>query len=447
MTESARGYRWPVAASRLVAMLFVAMSALLVAAQGIPPTFRAAVDLIVLDVQVVDAAGRPIRGLLPSHFEVTIDGRRRDVLAANLMEYSAAPVAAPSDKPPFGVDGVTASGTAASAAPASAASAAPHGRFYVLAVDTMSFNQSVSRGMVTAAKRFLAHLRPDDVVGVYAYPTGPSLDPTTDHSAVARTLDRVIGARDNAPTGQFTLRPSEIVDIATSLGTRGALSTTGADADAAARECGGGVDARPSPQCLRQLQAEVSSAVGMYEAVAQVSLGGLRRVIQRLGSVPGRKTLVLMTAGMLVADRAGGRPDLSAIATLAGQDAARSNVTIYTVYVDQHTLNQNSAETRSGNANRFSTSMRDSMVMSHWFDQFSDRAGGALIRDAFGHGERGFDQVLQETSAFYQLAVAPSDVDRDSRPHSLDVKVRAKRATLRGRSWVIIPVPSVTPSS
>ena len=39
------------------------------------PTFRAATDLIAVDVQVVDADGRPLTRLRPDQFEVSIHGR------------------------------------------------------------------------------------------------------------------------------------------------------------------------------------------------------------------------------------------------------------------------------------------------------------------------------------------------------------------------------------
>ena len=38
------------------------------------PTFRSAVDLIALDVQVVDGSGTPIRTLGPADFDVSILG-------------------------------------------------------------------------------------------------------------------------------------------------------------------------------------------------------------------------------------------------------------------------------------------------------------------------------------------------------------------------------------
>src|SRR5262245_18019332 len=51
-----------------------------------PPAFRSGVELVSVDVQVVDKRGQPITGLKPEQFEVTIDGRRRQVMSAQLID-------------------------------------------------------------------------------------------------------------------------------------------------------------------------------------------------------------------------------------------------------------------------------------------------------------------------------------------------------------------------
>ena len=50
-----------------------------------PPPFRASVDLIALDVQVADKDGAPITSLRPAQFTVTLDGKPRRVVSADLI--------------------------------------------------------------------------------------------------------------------------------------------------------------------------------------------------------------------------------------------------------------------------------------------------------------------------------------------------------------------------
>src|SRR5215831_2406612 len=49
--------------------------------------FRSSVDLIAVDVQVIDRDGHPVLGLPLDRFAVTIDGRRRRVVSAELVDY------------------------------------------------------------------------------------------------------------------------------------------------------------------------------------------------------------------------------------------------------------------------------------------------------------------------------------------------------------------------
>ena len=52
------------------------------------PPFRSGIDLIAVDVQVVDAQGRPIQTLDARNFEVDIEGRRRRIVSADLLQFT-----------------------------------------------------------------------------------------------------------------------------------------------------------------------------------------------------------------------------------------------------------------------------------------------------------------------------------------------------------------------
>ena len=55
-----------------------------------PPTFRSAVELIAVDVNVVDRNGQPVAGLDAEQFEVSVDGSPRRVAWATFLDYAAA---------------------------------------------------------------------------------------------------------------------------------------------------------------------------------------------------------------------------------------------------------------------------------------------------------------------------------------------------------------------
>ena len=54
------------------------------------PVFRGGVDLVTLDVTVVDKDGKPVRGLKPEDFVVTLEKQPRPVRALDFLEFGSA---------------------------------------------------------------------------------------------------------------------------------------------------------------------------------------------------------------------------------------------------------------------------------------------------------------------------------------------------------------------
>ena len=57
-----------------------------------PPAFRTAVDLVIVDVQVVAAQGKPMPGLTTAQFDVSIAGRKRRVVLAEFVHTDEGPI-------------------------------------------------------------------------------------------------------------------------------------------------------------------------------------------------------------------------------------------------------------------------------------------------------------------------------------------------------------------
>jgi hypothetical protein len=142
---------------------------------------------------------------------------------------------------------------------------------------------------------------------------------------------------------------------------------------------------------------------------------------------------------MPAADRPGGRPNMSDLARVLGEEAARANATIYTLFFDTTQFQTYAAETRKADQHP-AFQVRESEVLSRFLDQFASTSGGALMRIVVGAGESALARILRETSAYYLLGVAPATTDRDGKTHRLRVKVDAKGATVRSRTFVHIPV-------
>jgi hypothetical protein len=189
------------------------------------------------------------------------------------------------------------------------------------------------------------------------------------------------------------------------------------------------------PNCRIEVLQEARGLALYFEMIAKQSLGRLRDLIRALGRLDRRKTLVLLSGGMPVSDRVGGRPDIGDLGILVGQEAARANTAVYTLFVDWKFLESYTAASASANLNP----IRDGVMNATWLDQFSGTAGGKLFTVSAGNGMFAFDRILTESSAYYLLGVAPEEADRDGTPRRLSVKVKQGGATVRARMWAIVP--------
>jgi hypothetical protein len=282
-----------------------------------------------------------------------------------------------------------------------------------------------------AARQFIAGLAPTDQLGLVAYPIGPKIDPTTDHTLVSIALGTIVG-QAQADTSQFHLRASEIVDLNAALSGH-APSASSALETVAIRECGNPVE----ESCRARLISELAGTALYYEGQANLSIGILRSLLKTMERVAGRKTVVLVSGGMIASDVPGGRPDISEIGIEAGKEAARANAAIYTLYLDDTLRGHFSADAPGQKG--FDNLERDSLIMGRWLEQFSGSAGGTLFRLQTGSGESAFARILTEIGSYYLLGVELAEEDRDGRTHEITVKANQRKATVRGRRWVMVP--------
>ena len=404
----------------LLAGLALLIPGLAARQQDQSPTFRSAVDLIAVDVQVVTDDGTPVAGLGPADFDVSISGQRRRVVSADYVRSSTV------DGRPFTTS--TAGGAVASNLWATTSDATA-GRIYMLAFDISSLSVGDSRTVANAAKALIDRLQPADRVGLYTFPIGTLIEPTADHAGLRRALDTVVGSTAQGLMSHFNLSVSEIIDI----NAESAGSGSGVLASVSEREC-----PEFGPGCVAQIQIEARSLAFYLEGRATEILHGLGRLVRLLGEHEGRKTVILFSSGIPASDRAGGRPDVGDLPRALGQDAAATNTTIYTLFMDSGELSALSAETRRLVGTPASRS-RDRALGSRIMEEFTGASGGAFMPVLTGSGEYALGRVLRETSSHYLLGVEPDARDRDGRLRPLRVRVDRDNVTLRSRTWVVVP--------
>jgi VWFA-related protein len=391
-------------------------------------TFRSAVDLIAIDVQVVDRRGNSIEHVPAGAFLVSIEGRRRNVVSAQFLRHAST---APS------LEGTPSSSRGDESA--------WDPRTFIVAVDEGSFEVGTTREVTADLRALVDRLDDVDRVGLYIYPSGVWIYPTTDRAPLRVALSRVFGSR--APLQSiYNLRPWEIVDITAQPTNPNSIVTSATGRGASAvmaiaeqldpilrvqrRECPG------DSECPKRIYAEGMELGVQLQHQAEASLSGLKDLLTGVAGMAGRKTVLLISGGLLVSDRADGRPQVGDAAKMMGQAAARSQTTIYTVYLDSTTANSSSAAKKGAASSDMS---RDHAMFGNWLGDFSRAAGGEQLAVSVGGGAFAFDRVLRECASYYLLGVEPAEADRDGRPRQLRVRADVPGATVRSRQWVLVP--------
>jgi VWFA-related protein len=380
--------------------------------------FQSGVNLLAIDALVVDRTGQPITGLTPADFVVKINNQVRKIVSADLVrhtttEASAAPAAAPS---------------APRAVIRTPGRIVDNTRTIVIGIDEPSFLIDQIKPAARAAQAFIRKLDPHDMVGVYVYPyTKPALDMTHDHASVADKLEGVMGRRDRQ-TGSFNLSPHEIISI--SAGDKEVWQAV------ALKECPPGLF---FPPCKEQVASEAKQLGSLYEFEGARRVVAISELIYSLGALPGRKTLVVLSAGLMSSSQVGGRPDFRSYMTRLGEQAARANVMLYLIHMD-NSFEEPMSAARSGGTRpelHSRNSLADAGAWASGLERLAGETGGVYLPWKNGTGELVFDRVLRETTAYYLLGVEPVDKDWDGRTLLVNVKTTVKGATVRALRQVI----------
>jgi VWFA-related protein len=389
--------------------------------QDKPPTFRSGVELVAIEASVVGPEGAPVRGLAPADFSVAIDGKPRRVVSVGYADFLEQRAAA-------GSDSVTLDSTFSSNEDEADASGTE--RFIVLAIDQASFRPGSARGAIGAASRFLDNLDAFDRVALAAFPSpGPVVLPTSNREVIRKALALVAGRAEPIqppyPDMHFSL--SEALDIA-----GGDVRVLNAVVD---RECGGFTAPVDFQICRTNLESSVPGVIDGVRNRTWQSLAGLQGVIDGLRAVDGRKTIVLLSAGIAGKDERS-VIDYSDEMRRLSESAAATNCFIYALHIDSSFL-----ENRDVERPRLPESLaRDASLMATGLDTIVGMNGGVRYR-VTASADFAFERVSREISGYYLLAVEAGDADRDGKPHKIRVRVDRPGVQVRSRPEFTIAPP------
>jgi VWFA-related protein len=377
------------------------------AADQEPPVFPAAVDIVAVDVNVVDAQGRPVRRLTTDDFSLTVDGKPRALASVEYVDLdgTSEPTEAKPRSPYFSTN-----------------AGAPRGRLVLIVVDQANIRVGGGRAVMNAADQLLDRLTPADRTGLIAIPPpGPSVELTAEHALVREALKKVTGrARFTGPT----------------LGLTEALAYVDHDSirwsQVTDRECGQIADEKQREACIRQLEGEAQEVGIRYRAESQASFKSLGAVFEALKTIEGPKTVLLITEGL--SDFEG----MGAITEMASR-AAAARVSLYVLRLDG---GGGFADAERSRPNQ--SAFEDEDVRRRGIDALASVARGAVF-NVVGSAEAVFDRISRELTGYYLLGFEAHAGDRDGRDHAIRVQVNRRNLTVRSRSRLTIPAAGSGP--
>lgn len=386
-----------------------------------PPSFRSRVDVVTIDVHVVDRDGQPVRDLRPEDFALTVDGKARRAVAANLVSYGGNPRVA---------EGTPAAGHREGADPIASPSAAP-GRLVLLVVDEANIRAGYARFAADAALALIDRGQPSDRIGLLSIPYSTvRVEPTRDRAVLKQGLQRIAGhltSVDAQVGAQYAVGLSEAFMF---------LHDRRAFAQVLMRECVEKVPGATSPSGPCQAEVENLARTMMTDARQRMltSSRSLSSVIEALGQVEGPKTLVLLSEELPVASFVSERKDFEAETSRISAAAARAQANVYVLHLDSPLFDvENRLHPASATA--------DADLRSSGLETVATLTGGRRLMVS-GRAEAAFERILRETSAFYVVGFEAEPADRDGKPHLVRVTANRKGIEVRARRAFVFSEPS-----
>jgi VWFA-related protein len=444
-----------------VCLGFLLLSAFPLGAAGaestIPPSVKSAppsdtagfeetsqVVAVEVPVNVVDRAGRPVRGLSADDFEVFDENERQKVSSFDVVDLKTL-TPAPADAPP---------------GPAEELPAKERRHFLLLFDLSFSTPTAILKARL-AARDFLLHaLHPSDLVavGTYSLEQGPRLVVTftPDRAQLARAID-TLGMNKAQEAGLrrdplfFVLDNPEVMDTET-------RSTAGASTELRAQR----------DQAIREYIVSITSAAERDErnfergriSTYTKALGAMART---LNAVPGRKNVVLFSEGfesklLLGRSEGGDEADQDNDNIAHGRTWLVDNDQRYGNTELQNVLNHMLEEFRRADCVIQAVDIGGLRAGSEAGGRgrangqealfyMANETGGELFKDTNNLGQQ-LQAVLERTDVTYLLTFERSDLKLDGAYHRLKVKAKlppGARLTFRPGYYAPRPFQELDP--
>jgi VWFA-related protein len=387
--------------------------------------FSVTSTLVQVDAVVTDGKGRNIADLAPDDFQVLIDGRAQPLTHFSYVRLStAAPTTSPARE--------AKSGPVLPPPPSAQLRPEDVRRTVVLMVDDLGLSFESMALVRNSLRKFIENqMQPGDLAAVLR--TGSGSGALQQFTGDKRILLSVIDGLRWNPRGRSGVSPFEPL---------------GRYSDLAQRLGGGGArgDDWQSLDVRYEVQNGMNSTIG--------TLGAVSHTIDALREMPGRKSIVLFSDGMIMFSPAGAGPGidgydevLAAMRKLIDR-ANRAGTVIYTIQAtglqsaqldaadrvlgDLHRLHRLTEVGRIGNRDWLLNAGQQGLAY------LADETGG-LTYDNGNSLNFGLDRMLEDQKGYYLLGFHPPEglfLEKNGRPgfHGLAVKVERSGLHVRSRA-------------
>jgi len=386
--------------------------------------FSVTSTLVQLDAVVTDSKGRNIADLAPEDFRVLIDGKPQQLTHFSYVRLStAAPAAAPLH--------VAQGGPVVPPPPSPELRPEDVRRTVVLMVDDLGLSfESMAFVRVSLRKFIENQMQPGDMAAVLR--TGVGQGALQQFTSDKRILLSVIDGLRWNPHGRSGVSFFEPYGLYSDMAQSLSGGTRGADWQS--------LDGR------YEVENEMYSTIG--------TLGALSQTIDALREMPGRKSIVLFSDGMIMFSPIGAGPAyegydevLAAMRKLIDR-ANRAGTVIYTIQsTGLLTAQLDAADRVPGNPNLLQQLTRVGHVGNRDWLLNANQQGLAYLADqtgglAYDNGNSlnyGLDRMLEDQKGYYLLGFHPPQglfLEKNGQPgfHGLQVKVERAGMHVRSRT-------------
>ncbi len=383
-------------------------------------------NLVELRVTVRDSKGNPASGLGQADFQVFDNGKQQVISTFSVETAEARPLSVP----------VPSTDVGAKAAPAQPASAPPLRFVAFFFDDTNTQLGELAQARAAVQKYMSGSLQPGSVFGVFTSSSEVTQDFTGDPRKILAALARVRPHFRTAGDATATcprLNPHQAHLIAERNDPR-ALDL--AIAEALAENCfsflesGGGIKGSKAPTTVPQdmIRTRAREVLTITENYSKETLGSLQSLIQFLGTLPGRRTLLLASSGFFTASS-----PLLRLENALVDLSVRNGVVINSLDAKGLAASVPGGDMGEGHAVAISA-RPDLMIYSEQLrNELRELNSDTLAVLAQGTGgrffhdnndlERGVRELASAPETSYVISFAPAGLKPDGSYHNLKVKL------------------------